>query len=122
MERSRSVPLDDNEHNNALQDARRDPRVPIDEQVTIEFDVARLVGPGQNVSAQGVYFTTHGSLRVQVRIGRSDRVVPGELVRLENMGDGRIGIAVRFLPDPEEGADRPAGPDAPADRAPRADP
>ena len=75
---------------------RRDPRVPIDEDVTIEIDAQNIIGPGKNVSAQGVYFTTTAAVRVRVRFGGKDRVVPGELVRVESMGDGQVGIAVRF--------------------------
>jgi hypothetical protein len=83
---------------NATADQRRDRRVPIDHDVTIQIDAQSVVGPGKNVSAQGVYFTASGPLRVRVRIGTREQVVPGELVRVEAMGDGTIGIAVRFLP------------------------
>jgi hypothetical protein len=82
----------------ATQDQRRDLRVPIDDYVTVAIDAQNLVGPGRNVSAQGVYFTTTGSVRVHVRIAGSPRAIPGELVRVDAMGDGNIGIAVRFLP------------------------
>ena len=97
----------DEPKNNAVADSRRAPRVPTDEEVTIVFDVERIVGPGKNVSAQGLYFTTEGALRVQVSMAGSEATVPGELVRVESMGNGQVGIAVRFLPEdggPTQGA------------------
>ncbi len=76
-------------------EARRDPRVDLDGEVTIQFDAGAIAGSGQNISVQGVFFTAEAALPVTVRIkGRG--VVAGRLVRLESMGDGRIGIAVRF--------------------------
>lgn len=83
-------------------DSRRDSRVPLDGEVAVQFDAGVIVGPGQNVSAQGVFFTAAGSLPVTVQIASKGRTLRGELVRFERMGDGRIGIAVRFLEqDPE---------------------
>lgn len=73
---------------------RQAPRVDIEAGVTIHFDVPAIVGDGQNLSAQGVFFTAEAVLPVTVRI--AGKAVPGTLVRLESMGDGRIGIAVRF--------------------------
>jgi hypothetical protein len=40
---------------------------------------------------------------VTVRIAGNSQAVRGEVVRFERIGDGRIGIAVRFL-DPLPGA------------------
>jgi hypothetical protein len=83
-------------------DNRRDPRVDLDEQVTIQFEAGSIVGPGQNISVQGVFFTAEAVLPVTVRIAGKDQVVRGELVRFESMGGGCVGIAVRFLaPNPE---------------------
>ncbi len=79
-------------------DSRRDPRVPMTGDVTVVFDVDPVVGPGENISAQGVYFTTAAALKVHVRMAGSEHAVPGELVRVESMGNGRVGIAVRFTP------------------------
>jgi hypothetical protein len=73
---------------------RQAPRVDLDTGVTIQFDVPAIVGNGQNISAQGVFFTAEAALPVSVRIGEVS--VPGTLVRLETIGDGRIGLAVRF--------------------------
>lgn len=82
-------------------DNRRDPRVDLSQQVTIRFDAGSIVGPGQNISLQGVFFTATASIPVTVAIDGKDEVVRGELVRVETMGDGRVGIAVRFLaPNP----------------------
>ncbi len=79
-------------------DHRREDRIPLDGQVTISIDAQQLPGPGRNVSAQGVYFTTTAKIRVQVQVPGQDAPIPGELVRVESMGDGSVGIAVRFLP------------------------
>ncbi|MCB9887709.1 MAG: PilZ domain-containing protein [Planctomycetes bacterium] len=81
---------------------RRDPRYELDRQVTLEFAAGAIVGPGENISQQGVFFTTDGKLPVTVRIAGTDVAVQGELVRYEAMGDGRVGIAVRFAaPEPD---------------------
>ena len=88
----------DEPRTNAIADSRRDPRVPIGDEVTIVFDVDRIVGPGKNVSAQGLYFTTEAALRVKVSMAGKETTVPGELVRVESMGNGRVGIAVRCSP------------------------
>lgn len=81
--------------------ARRAPRVELDGDVTIRLEAGTIVGSGQNISVQGVYFTAPASLPVTVHIpGHGD--LRGDLVRLDSMGDGRIGLAVRFHdPHPE---------------------
>jgi hypothetical protein len=80
-----------------LPENRRDPRVGMATEVTITFDEGALIGPGHNISAQGIYFTTTRSLRVHVGLAGSERKVAAELVRVESMGNGIYGIAVRFL-------------------------
>lgn len=76
-------------------EGRRSPRVDLDGEVQIRFDAGSIAGSGQNISVQGVFFTAKGALPVTVHIaGRGE--VRGQLVRLESMGDGQIGIAVRF--------------------------
>lgn len=76
---------------------RRDERMPLDEAVTVEFGIGTITGSGQNVSAQGVFFVADAPVPVTVRIGGREPGIAGELVRYENMGNGRVGIAVRFL-------------------------
>jgi hypothetical protein len=78
------------------QDNRREGRLPMAEQVTVTLEPQNIVGPGLNISAQGLYFTTTGVVRVRVRIAGSDRTVAGELVRIESMGNGQVGVAIRF--------------------------
>lgn len=78
-------------------DLRADLRVPMHENVTVQIEAQRIVGPGENISAQGVFFVTEGAIPVTVRIAGVDQVVRGELVRVQTMGEGRTGIAVRFL-------------------------
>ena len=84
-------------------EVRRSPRLDLDGEVSIRFDGGTILGSGENVSVQGVFFTAAASLPVTVHIaGRGE--LRGELVRLETIGDGRIGIAVRFHgPGPEVG-------------------
>lgn len=82
--------------------ARANARIELGEGVAIDFAAGSIVGSGQNLSAQGVFFTAAASIPVTVRIDGRDQVVRGELVRVETMGDGRVGLAVRFLdPHPE---------------------
>jgi hypothetical protein len=84
---------DDTAHN--ATEARRDERLGLDGDVTVRFDAGTLFGSGQNISLQGIFFTALGSLPVTVHVaGRGD--VRGHLVRVESLGDGRFGIAVRF--------------------------
>lgn len=79
----------------ASPDTRRASRVDLDGEVTIRFDSGTILGSGQNVSELGVFFTAAAALPVTVHVaGRGE--MRGELVRLETIGDGRIGIAVRF--------------------------
>jgi hypothetical protein len=77
---------------------RRAARVDLDGEVTIRFDAGAISGSGQNISSQGVFFTADGTLPVTVSIAGKGEVC-GRLVRLESMGDGRIGVAVRFDED-----------------------
>jgi hypothetical protein len=79
------------------QNLRREERLPLDGDVTITISAQDIVGPGRNVSAQGVYFTTAGAVRVNVQVPGNPVAMAGELVRVESMGDGRLGIAVRFV-------------------------
>jgi hypothetical protein len=81
----------------AIADNRRTQRIDITTEVTISFDEGRIVGPGHNISAQGVYFTTEKPLRVHVGVTGSERKVAAEIVRVESMGNGIYGFAVRFL-------------------------
>jgi hypothetical protein len=65
--------------------------------VTVEIEAGVIAGSGQNISSQGVFFTTDGALPVRVRFDGQEPGVRGELVRYESMGDGRVGVAIRFL-------------------------
>lgn len=69
-------------------------------EVTIDLTGIRLAGPGRNVSNSGVYFVAEGTPRVQVRIEGADGTRLGELVRVERLGAGRVGVAVRFVDVP----------------------
>ena len=65
--------------------------------VTVCFDELKLIGPGQNISPEGVFFIADTSLRVTVHVEGEDEPRIGELIRVQNMGEGRVGVAVRFV-------------------------
>tara|TARA_R110002072_G_scaffold27804_2_gene90184 strand:- start:13555 stop:13845 length:291 start_codon:yes stop_codon:yes gene_type:complete len=75
---------------------RKFDRVGFDSAVTIRLAGGAIVGNGQNVSEQGVFFVSEGSIPVMVEIDGREHPIPGELVRIENMGDGMVGLAVKF--------------------------
>jgi hypothetical protein len=70
-------------------------RAPTSAAITVHID-RPIVGPGQNLSSDGLFFVTDGAIRVRVSIeGESDR--EGELIRLQSLGGGKLGLAVRFV-------------------------
>ncbi len=71
-------------------------RSALDRYVEVRFQSEPMVGPGENISEQGVFFVSDGAVRVTVTIDGQDEEIPGELVRIQAMGEGRMGIAVRF--------------------------
>ena len=75
---------------------RRAERHELGGRVTIRFDGDALVGDGQNISEQGVFFVAQGRIPVEVEVEGRDGVFRGEVVRTENMGDGQVGVAVKF--------------------------
>ena len=75
---------------------RRFERVSFDRTVTVRFEGDAIVGSGQNVSEQGVFFVSNEAIPVKVEIDGRDGPLNGELIRIENMGDGQVGIAVKF--------------------------
>ena len=86
---------------------RTAPRADLDGKVRVRFEADTLVGSGENIAAQGVFFIADGGLPVTVEIEGVSGTLAGELVRIESMGDGRLGIAVKFAePNPNLPADR----------------
>ena len=84
------------------QDERRDsPRIPMGETVTVKIHTDTIVGPGQNISSQGVFFVADASIRVSVSIRGVSEPVEGHLVRVQHMGERKLGIAVRFDERPD---------------------
>lgn len=81
------------------------------EEVSVSFQAEPVSGSGKNISKAGVYFVAEADVRVRVRIGA--REIEGLLVRVENHGPGKTGIAVRFEASSLDG-DEP--PDADGDR------
>ncbi len=69
----------------------------LDGRVVVEFGQVQLEGSARNVSASGVYFVAEGQPYVTVRIDGEAEPRRAELVRIESLGPGRFGIAVRFV-------------------------
>lgn len=77
-------------------DRRDGARKVLRESVSVRFLAPSLEGAGDNVSERGVLFVVDGPVEVMVRIGDREAEVRGTLVRLQDMGGGRSGLAVRF--------------------------
>ena len=78
-----------------LKSERAAERLPFAAGVSVAFPDAPIVGSGKNISETGVYFIADDEIRVEVTLG--DRVVRGRLVRVENHGQNKTGLAVRFF-------------------------
>ena len=79
------------------QSERRDTdRLPLDGAVTVYFDEQQVIGPGENISSQGVFFVADAAIRVRVMVDGAEEWREGEVVRVQSMGEGKIGMAVRF--------------------------
>lgn len=83
---------DDSETAERRQDTRRD----LAGKVTVRLPAQGLVGPGENVSPDGVFFVADAALQVEVTLPGESEPRRGELVRLTAMGEGRVGIAIKF--------------------------
>ena len=80
----------------SVEDERRgEGREPFGGQVVIRFDNVPLVGSGENISHEGVYFVAKGAVRVLVQMEGQEPLV-GQVVRMTSMGNGQTGIAVVF--------------------------
>ena len=79
----------------AVDDQRRADRTEFAGDVSVCFDGLEIVGPGRNLSETGVYFVAEASADVRVVVDGVARVA--ELVRVERLGNGRLGVAVRFV-------------------------
>lgn len=75
---------------------RRGERAPLDGTVTVQFESQDVAGSGENISEQGVFFVADAAVRVRVRVDDADEWRDGQIVRVQAMGEGRLGIAVRF--------------------------
>lgn len=78
-----------------LKSERAAERLPFASDVSVAFQDTPIIGSGKNISETGVYFIADGEIRVEVTLG--DRVIRGRLVRVENHGANKTGLAVRFL-------------------------
>jgi hypothetical protein len=92
---SRTMDQDNGPHSSTA-DRRGPSRQPLSGRVVIELERVQLVGPGQNISSDGVYFVSDGNIPVRVHLEGRDGEITGELVRVEAMGQGKLGVAVRF--------------------------
>jgi len=77
-------------------DRRDSNRTPLDGTVTLAFERQDIVGPGENVSDDGVFFVAATSLRVRVKLPGETGWRDGDVVRVQSMGEGQLGFAVRF--------------------------
>ena len=72
-------------------------RTRLEGSVTVQFCEKDVVGSGQNVSEEGVFFEAEDALRVRVRVNADEEWRDAVVVRMQSMDQGRIGIAVRFV-------------------------
>ncbi|GAB4150418.1 MAG: hypothetical protein Fur0037_18940 [Planctomycetota bacterium] len=88
---------------------RQADRIQMHETVTVTISSDPVTGPGKNISEQGLFFVADARIPVEVRIKGVDGVLAGELVRVQTMKEGKIGIAVRFLDPPRGLRNEPEG-------------
>lgn len=91
--------MDDDRHEGqpGLAERRRAERNAFDGKVLVDFAGLELSGSARNVSESGVYFVAEGKPRVVVRVDGEPAPKTAEIVRIESLGAGRFGIAVRFV-------------------------
>ncbi len=87
--------MDTKEPTADVQDRRIGDRAPLDGTVTVQFEEQQVVGPGQNMSEEGVFFIVEAALRVRVQVDGEWR--QAEVIRVQSMGEGKLGMAVRFV-------------------------
>ena len=78
-----------------LKSSRVHERFPITDDVEVTFHADPIRGSGKNISAEGLFFIADEEIRVTVQVGGEE--IEARLVRVENHGHGRTGIAVRFV-------------------------
>ena len=88
--------MEDDQTKAGLGERRTADREPMQGAVTVAFGEQSIVGPGQNVSEEGVFFIVEGALRVRVRTSDGAEWRDGEVIRVQTMGEGKLGMAVRF--------------------------
>lgn len=86
---------ENDEREQMVDERRRQERTPFSGDVVVGFDGLEIVGPGRNISEAGVYFVSDTTPRIKVSVDGRER--EGELIRISSLGDGQIGVAVRFL-------------------------
>lgn len=81
----------------SVDEQRRSERVPSDEDVLVRIETDELRAVGDNVSDAGILLLAGDPVRVTVTTDSLGERA-GRLVRVQNMGDGRWGLAVEFDP------------------------
>ncbi len=91
--------MDDHRHEGQqeLAERRIAERSVFEGRVVVDFADLELTGSARNVSSSGVYFVAEGKPRVVVRVDGEPAPRSAEIVRVESLGAGRFGIAVRFV-------------------------
>ena len=94
MDGSQQLGASMNKSDIASASKRETERLRLATEVSVTFQAEPVTGPGQNISRTGVFFIAEEDVRVKIRLG--DREVDGYLVRAENHGAGKTGLAVKF--------------------------
>lgn len=75
---------------------RRGDRRDLTGQVVLQVPAQAVTGTGQNVSEDGIYFLASEGLQVEVHVPGEAEPRRGRLLRLQALGEGRFGLAVKF--------------------------
>lgn len=75
---------------------RRADRRTLDGSVRLALDAQSLTGHSGNRSKSGVYFVADGALEVLVQLSGEPEPRRGRIVRIGEMREGQLGIAVKF--------------------------
>jgi hypothetical protein len=82
------------------QNRRRAERQDIEAAVSLRLPEIELEGGSANLSKTGIYFVTGDELCVEVWIQGEDQPRRGRIVRVGQLREGELGVAVRLDPQP----------------------
>lgn len=82
----------------AVDERRRAARYVTDQPVELVFDLTRVDGRAQNISAEGISVFADRALTVRVKVGGANAPTEllGKIVRMESVDAQRVAIAIRF--------------------------